>query len=97
MYQHSALGALKHPSGMKSLLVSEIGQEIWKQTTVMVGNCMIRGVGSNQSAADLCSFPGSHLYHIEPNKTPDVSETISMLGERTSMIQYLGFCLPKNK
>ena len=36
----------------------------------------MRGVGSNQNEEDLCSFPGSHLYHKEPSKPQDVSKCV---------------------
>lgn len=60
-----------------TLLVSETGQAFWRKTTVVVGNCMMREVGWNQRAAGLYSSPGSHLYHTEPNRTPNVRKTIN--------------------
>ena len=79
MHQRSASGGPMHLSDRMILLISGIGQAFWRKTTLVVGNCMMRGVGCNQSAVDLCSFPGSHLYHIEPNRTPDVSKTVNIL------------------
>ena len=60
---------------MTSLLLGVVEQN-WRQTTKKACNCMMRGVGSNQNEEDLCSFPGSHLYHKEPSKPQDVSKCV---------------------
>lgn len=73
--QRSAFENPMHQSGPQKQLVSESGLAFWLQTTAGVHFCMMREVGWNQSAKDLCSFPESHLYHKEPVKTPGISKS----------------------
>lgn len=51
---------------------------------------MMIGVGWKHRTKNLCSFPRSHLSHIGPNKTSNVSKTIYALWKSLTILWIKG-------
>ena len=67
LYQHFASRVPTHQIGWMDLLIS------------VLDNHMMIAIGWNQSVLDLDSFPESHLYHTQPDQTPDIGILFNIL------------------